>query len=301
MRGNHFMELRAFELVARRLSFSQAAADLGVSKAALSQIVKNLEQRVGVRLLNRTTRSVALTDAGSELLARLSPALLDLVNAVDNIEKFRNKPSGVIRIKSCQLGIDMHLRPILGIFSKELPEISLEINVQDGDIDMVANGFDAAIRPEGQIDLDLIGVKIGKTHKQVFVVSPDYLESSGNLENHTDLRSHKCVSVRQSKHGQSAAWRYAYDGRFFVIEPKGPLIVNDYKLAMEAVTSGWGISLVPLIYAEPYLKSGQAQQILADCVSDIPPFYLCYPKQELTTNAFRSFVNFMKQWSRNLA
>lgn len=298
MRGNHFMELRAFELVARRLSFSRAASDLGVSKAALSQIVKNLEQRVGVRLLNRTTRSVALTDAGSELLARLSPALLDLVNAVDNIEKFRNRPSGIIRIKSCQLGIDMHLKPILGIFSKELPEISLEINIQDGDLDMVANGFDAAIRPEGQIDLDLIGVKIGKEHKQVFVTSPQYLELNGTPQDHTDLRSHKCVSVRQSKHGQSAAWRYSHDGRFFAIEPKGPLIVNDYKLAMEAVTSGWGISLVPMIYAEPHLQSGRATQILKDCISDIPPFYLCYPKQELTTYAFRSFVDFIKQHSK---
>lgn len=298
MRGNHFMELRAFELVARRLSFSQAAEDLGVSKAALSQIVKNLEQRVGVRLLNRTTRSVALTDAGRELLGRLSPALLDLVNAVDNIEKFRNKPSGVIRLKSCQLGLDMHLKPILGIFSKELPEIALEINVQDGDIDMVANGFDAAIRPEGQIDLDLIGLKIGKAHKQIFVTSPKYIAAVGKIENHTELSTHKCVSVRQSKHGQSAGWRYAHDGRMFVTEPKGPLIVNDYRLAMEAVASEWGITLVPEIYAQPYLKSSDVVQILKDCNSELPPFYLCYPKQELTTNAFRSFVDFMKEKSK---
>ena len=179
MRGSDFMELRAFELVARRMSFSKAAEDLGISKSAISQTIQNLEQRLGVRLLNRTTRSVALTDAGYELLMKLSPAMLELVSAVDNLEKFRDTPAGNVKIVTCRLGAHLYVERIIGKFTEKYPEITLEISTNDEAPDLISHGFDAGIREEGLIDMDFIALKLPDVCGLCLVAAPQYISQNG--------------------------------------------------------------------------------------------------------------------------
>lgn len=284
------MELRAFELVARRLSFSRAADEIGMSRATLSQIVKNLETRLGVRLLNRTTRSVALTDAGHELLERLSPALNELVHAVGNIDKFRDSPSGRIRIVAAHLAADLYLKPLIPQFSEKFPDVVLEISIEEGQHDLVSRGFDAAVRAEGQIDMDMVGVKLGDNQKQILVAAPNYVQREGRPNAAADLSSHRCIGIRSGGDGHGYGWNIANGEIDGEVEIGAPLIVNDHRFALEAALSGMGIALLPEAIVRAHIVSSQFEHILPGFTSEIPAYYLCYPKQNFATLAFRSFI-----------
>ena len=295
MRGNDFMELRAFELVARRLSFSRAAEEIGMSRAALSQIVKNLELRLGVRLLNRTTRSMSLTDAGYELLERLSPALNELVNAVGNIDKFRDMPSGKIRVLACYLGADLYLNSLLPAFSEIAPDVIMEVHIDDAQQDLVSRGFDAAVRPEGQIEMDLIAVKLGTEQPQIIVASANYVQRAGRPQNVAELDLHPCIGIRTNAFGHGCSWKLDADGECLMLSISGPLIVNNHSFAMQAVLADMGLALVPEYIARPHLDSGRIEQLMPHHTGKVPAFFLCYPKQNFSTLAFRSFVDFIQQ------
>ncbi|MFA7585763.1 MAG: LysR family transcriptional regulator [Novosphingobium sp.] len=295
MRGNDFMELRAFELVARRLSFSRAAEEIGMSRATLSQIVKNLENRLGVQLLNRTTRSVALTDAGHELLDRLSPALNELVNAVGNIDKFRNSPSGKIRILSSQIAADLYLKPLIPFFSQRYPDVNLEISIEEGQHDLVSRGFDAALCAEGQIDLDMITVKLGDGHSQILVAAPEYIRREGKPQTIHDLASHRCIGLRSGNGTNGVGWKFSNVGAEGEVEIATPLIVNDHRFALESALSGMGIALLPEVLVTPYLKGGQFDRLFAGLSSAMPAYHLAYPKQNFATLAFRSLIKTIKE------
>jgi DNA-binding transcriptional LysR family regulator len=295
MRNNDFMELRAFELVARRLSFSRAADEVGMTRATLSQTVKNLELRLGVRLLNRTTRSVSLTDAGYELLERLSPALNELVDAVSNIEKFRDSPSGRVRILACNLGADLYLKNLLPAFSERFPDVTIEIHIEEGNGDLISRGFDAAVRPEGQIEMAMMGVKLGCAHEQIIVASGNYIQRAGRPEQLSELENHRCIGVRSNVFGQGAAWKLENGSDQFVADISGMLIVNNHSFAMQGVLGDMGIALIPKFIAQPYLENGRVQQLIPEMTGNLPSFYLYYPKQNFATIAFRSFVDFVKE------
>ena len=295
MRGNDFMELRGFELVARRLSFSRAADEIGMTRGALSQIVKNLELRLGVQLLNRTTRSMSLTDAGHELLERLSPALNELVNAVGNIDKFRDKPSGKIRVLACHLGADLYLKSLLPAFSKVAPDVILEVHIDDAHQDLVSRGFDAAVRPEGQIEMDLIGVKLGKEQRQIIVASANYIQRAGRPRDVAELDLHPCIGIRTNAFGHGSAWKLEAGGECQILNISGPLFVNNHSFAMQAVLADMGLALVPEHSARPHLESGRIEQLMPHLTGKLPAFFLCYPKQTFATLAFRSFVDFIQQ------
>lgn len=290
MRGNDFMELRAFELVARRLSFSRAADEIGMSRATLSQIVKNLETRLGVRLLNRTTRSVALTDAGHELLERLSPALNELVHAVGNIDKFRDSPSGRIRIVATHLAADLYLKPLVPHFSEKFPDVNLEISIEEGQQDIVSRGYDAAVRAEGQLEMDMVGVKLGDRQKQILVAAPTYIQREGRPNSVAELATHRCIGIRSGVDGQGCGWNIASSDKHGEIEIDAPLIVNDHRFALEAALSGMGIALLPEVIVQPYIENARFEWLLPEFANDLPAYYLCYPKQNFATLAFRSFI-----------
>lgn len=295
MRGNDFMELRAFELVARKLNFSRAAEEIGMSRGALSQIVKNLENRLGVQLLNRTTRSVALTDAGHELLERLSPALHELVNAVGNVEKFRDSPSGRIRILSAQLSADLYLKPLIPFFCERFPDVTLEICIEDGNHDLVSRGFDAAVRPEGQIDMDMIQVKLGDGHNQILVASPGYIQRMGSPKSIAELTAHRCIGLRSGVGEPASGWKFPNVGADGAIEIETSLVVNDHRFALEAALSGMGIALLPETLVSRLLEAAEFEHLLPGLSAKMPAHYLAYPRQAFATLAFRSLIKSIQE------
>lgn len=295
MRGNDFMELRAFELVARHLSFTRAAEQIGVSRAALSGIVKNLEKRLGVQLLTRTTRNVALTDAGRELLDRLSPVLNELVSAVAHIDQFRETPRGRIRLLTCHVAAEICLKRLIPAFAQAQPEVTLDVCVEEGNVDMVAQGFDVAIRPEGQINQDLIAIKLGSRCQKIIVASTGYIRRHGRPKVPKDLAAHLCIKVVSPAVG---------DGDWRLLGPEGVVDApvseafraNNFSFAMQAVLGDMGVALVPKAFAETALRDGLAEQLLSAYRGEMPPFYLCYPRHHCSSLAFRSLIDFVRQW-----
>ena len=295
MRNNEFLELRAFERGARQLSVSRAADEVGMTRATLSQTVKNLELRLGVRLLNRTTRSVSLTDPGYELLARLGPALNELVDAVSNIEKFRDSTSGRIRILACNLGADLYLRSLLPEFSDRFPDVTIEIHIEEGNGDLISRGFDAAVRPEGQIEMAMKGVKLGCEQDQIIVASANYIQRAGRPEQLHELDDHRCIGVRSNVLGQGSAWKLDDGSDKLSFDISGMLVVNNHSFAMQGVLGDMGVALIPKFIAQPYLESGRVERLMPHLKGNLPPFFMYYPKQNFTTIAFRAFVDFVKE------
>ncbi|MBP7336556.1 LysR family transcriptional regulator [Niveispirillum sp.] len=296
MRGPDFMELRAFELVARYRSFSRAADQLDMSRSALSLLVKNLEQRVGVQLLNRTTRSVAPTEAGQVLLQRLGPALLELVSVVDDIGEFRDKPAGIVRVLCCPLGASLCLEPHLAKLSTAYPDIKLEICIGNNTADLVAEGFDAAVRMDGTIEKDLTALKLSHGHSLIAVAAPTYLNARARPAEARDLERHKCISVRREGQKYPGIWRLTdADGGEQPVSPGGGLLVNDDRLAISAAVNGLGIALVVDELAAPSIRRGELEPVLPALRTSLAGFYLCYPKPQHISRAFRGFLSFLKQ------
>ncbi|WP_157220763.1 LysR family transcriptional regulator [Flavisphingomonas formosensis] len=299
MRGSDFMELRAFELVARNLSFSKAAQDIGMSRAALSHIVKNLETRLGISLLRRTTRSVALTDAGRELLERLSPALHGLVNAVENVDRFRLQPAGRVRILCSRLAAALYLDAIFPSFAMAQPDVALDIHVSDAPGDHVSLGFDAAIQAEGQLDRDMIGLKLADGCDQILVASPAYLHSAGHPIQPSDLEHHRCLIVGPNPGQRNACWELLKDNRSASVEISGPLSINDHDLAMNAAIRGMGIALLPEPLVALPIAESKLARVLHGYAGREPAMYLCYTKQANPTLAFRSFIGFVSEYRKS--
>lgn len=191
-----FGQLRAFVAVAEALSFSRAAASLGVSPSALSQTIRGLEERVGVRLLNRTTRSMALTEAGEHLLQRVRPAVHELGAAVGHVRRYRERPAGIVRVHSFRIAAELFLEPMLASFSAAHPEVVLDVTLDDTVVDFVAERFNAAIRVGEVIERDMIGIRLGPELRQLAVASPGYIAANGRPETPHDLHMHRCIGWR---------------------------------------------------------------------------------------------------------
>jgi DNA-binding transcriptional LysR family regulator len=294
MRGADFMELRAFELVARNASFTKASEELGVSRAALSQSVKALEQRLGVQLLMRTTRSVSLTDAGRELLDRLSPALLTLVSAVDNIDRYRERPTGHVRVVSDRVGAALFLHPSIAEFSAAYPGITQEFAVDSGHDDFVGAGFDGALREDGHIALDMVAVALGRAKRRILVANASYLASRGAPCGAADLETHSCIMVRKAHNVQIANWTFFTGERTTVSNAKPALVVNDEMMAIDSVAARAGIALVIEDLVKDKIESGEFVRVLDDSFAPGPTYRLCYPKHRFQKVAFKTFVNFLR-------
>src|SRR5262245_50603039 len=221
--GSDYNQLRAFVAVGELLSFSRAAEALGVSPSALSQLVRGFEERVGVRLLNRTTRSVALTEAGETLFRRVGPAVSELGAAIGQVRRTRERPSGTVRVHAFHSAAVRYIDPILPGFAERYPDVVLDITLDDEVVDVVAAGFDAAIRIGEVIERDLVAVRIGPDLKQIAVASPDYLAKHGRPEHPRDLVNHRCVRWRWSGTTTPYAWEFFEKGSWFSVTVDGPL------------------------------------------------------------------------------
>ncbi|WP_224371157.1 LysR family transcriptional regulator [Hyalangium versicolor] len=294
MRGSEFAELTAFAAVAEHKSFSRAAAHLRVSPSALSQTIRQLEERLGARLLNRTTRSVALSKAGERLLARIVPAISDLDGAVAEVLEMRDTPSGSLRINAPRLAAVQFLGPLLSSFHAAYPDIIVEVQVEDAMADIVAGGFDAGVRLGESLAKDMVAVRLGRDQEMAAVGSPEYFARYGVPRTPKELHAHQCLNWRWTAEGSLYRWEFVKRGKEFEVAVEGPLIVNDSELLMRAALDGMGIAYVFEEHARPWLEAGQLQRVLAEWAPKFPGYYLYYPSRRQVPAPLRAFIEFIR-------
>jgi DNA-binding transcriptional LysR family regulator len=295
MRGSDYAELRAFAAVAEHASFTRAAAQLGLSPSALSQTIRELEERLGVRLINRTTRSVAPSEAGARLLARLLPVLADLDQALADIRALRDVPSGLLRINASRIAAIQHLAPLVGPFLHTYPDITLDIVVDDRLVDIVAGRFDAGVRLGEMVEKDMVAVKLGGDMEMMVVAAPAYLDRFGIPANPRDLQYHRCINFRWPTHGDLYRWEFEQGAEKLEVSVEGPLVVTEPEIAARAVLDGVGIGYLFDHQVRPYVAAGRMVHLLKDWTPAFPGFYLYYPSRRQMPPALRAFIDFLRR------
>ena len=289
-----FGQLRAFVAVAEALNFTRAAEKLGVSSSALSQMVRGLEERVGVRLLHRNTRSVSLTEAGDRLLQRVRPAVHELAAALEQTSELRARPAGTIRIHCFRAAADLFLKPLLRPFHAAYPDIVLDITLDDEVVDIVAGGYDAAIRIGEVIDQDMVAIRLGADLRQVPVASPDYLARHGTPRHPQDLTSHRCVRWRWPGHETPYKWEFVDNDKWFEVAVEGPLITNHKDFGLQAAVDGLGIAFATPHMIGPHVAAGRLVPLLEAWSAPFPGYYLCYPAQRQMGPTLRAFIDTLR-------
>ncbi|ROU06447.1 LysR family transcriptional regulator [Lysobacter enzymogenes] len=293
-----------FLAVANQRSFRAAAAELELTPSAISHSIKSLEQRLGVRLFNRTTRSMALSDAGERLLARLRPAMAAIEDAVQEIEDRRGTPSGTVRINASEGAIRLVLKPLLARFLREHPQVRLDL-VSDGRLsDIVADGFDAGIRLAEAVAQDMVAVNVLDRVRFAAVASPAYLAARGRPRVPQDLHGHDCIRFRFES-GAIYRWEFERRGTVERINVDGPLTLTDQPLMVEAAIDGIGIAFVPDHLAADALGDGRLQRVLEDWCPDSPGLCLYYPGHRHVSSGLRALIDALseqrRRWSAQAA
>ncbi|KRA67100.1 LysR family transcriptional regulator [Caulobacter sp. Root656] len=292
-----FNQLRAFVAVAGSLSFSRAAESLGVSSSALSQMVRALEEQVGVSLFNRTTRSVFLTDAGAQLFDRVRPNVEALAQALGETRERRAEPAGVVRLHCFRAAAGLHLTPILRAFSDAFPHVILDVTLDDAVVDVVANGYDVAIRLGEVIDKDLVAVKLGPDLRQTAVASPDYLARHGTPAHPRDLLAHRCIGWRWPGHKSPYKWEFMENGKWFEVAVDGPLISNLKDFGVQAALEGVGVAFASQQLIAPHVLQGTLVPLLEAWSAPFPGYYLCYPAQRRMAPPLRALIDTIRSGS----
>jgi len=294
MRRPELGEMNAFVAVAERRSFAKAAAQLGISRSRLSETIRGLEDRLGVRLLNRTTRSVAPTAAGERLLARLRPLLEDFAGALDSINAFRDKPAGMLRLTVPPPVATLMLAPLLARFLAQYPTIELEVSVDATLIDIVAGRFDAGIRAGERLERDMIAVRIGQEMRGVLVASPTYLDRHPLPMTPADLGAHNCIRFRFPS-GIIVPWQFEKRGKKVELMPEGTLTINDPELAIRAAVDGVGVLYTAVGYAAAEIKAGRLIPLLEDWRLPSNAIFLYYPSRRQVPAPLQAFMEFLRQ------
>jgi len=291
MRGTDFANLNAFAAVAEHRSFVRAAAHLGITPSALSQTIRQLEERLGVRLLNRTTRSVAPTTAGERLYQRLRPAVDELDAAVAEAASTRERPAGMLRINAPRTAAIRLIAPRLGRFHRDNPGVILDVTVDDALTDIVAGRFDAGIRLGELLEKDMIAVRLTGELEMMAVASPDYLARHGTPETPDELHNHACLNWRWPTDGSLYRWEFEEDGREFEIAVQGPIIANDIEVVLQAALQGLGIAYASHEWMEGWLKEGKLVRVLERYSPKFPGVYLYHPSRRQQPPALRAFID----------
>ena len=293
-------ELTAFIAIAEQRSFSAAARVLGLSPSALSHAMRNMESRLNVRLFNRTTRSVALTEAGEQLLRRVRPALADLDDAVQEVTSARNRPSGTIRISSSEASAKQLVRHVLPGFLAQYPEIHIEFVVDSRLVDIVAEGFDAGIRVLEDVPRDMIAIRFGQDMRLAAVASPDYLSRHAPPKAPHDLARHRCIRFRFES-GTLYRWDLTHRGKSASIDVDGPMTLGNLNLMVEAALAGIGIAWVPEEHVTEHLAAGRLVQLLPEWSPTLPGRCLYYPANRHQPAALRLFAEAVRAWAEQRA
>ena len=284
-------DLAVFEVVARHQSFTSAAAELGISQSALSYTVSQLEQRLGLALLARTTRQVAPTEAGRRLLATIIPAFGDIDNELQSLQELRTDVSGTVRLTMVPVAYEMILRPILANFFARYPHVSVEVSIDEGTSDIVANGFDGGIRFGTLVEKDMVILPLTSSSPVMIVGAPAYFESHIPAP-HTpeELKAHRCISYRYNTSTRLYRWLLEKDGSKIEFKSNGPLVLNDGAAIRSAAIDGLGLAYLFAAMVHDDIQASKLRPVLQDWLPDLPGFSLYYPSRRRTAPAFRALI-----------
>jgi DNA-binding transcriptional LysR family regulator len=294
MRREELSDLAVFLAVAEERSFTRAAARLGTSQSSLSQIVRRLEARMGLKLLTRTTRQVAPTEAGDQLVATLRPAFDEIDERLSSLTALRDKPSGTIRITTGRHAADTVLWPAVAKLLDDFPDIAIELSIDSHFTDIVGERFDGGVRLGESLAKDMIAVRIGPDLRMAVVASPAYLKDREPPQSPHDLTRHRCINLRMPTKGGLYTWEFEQDGRQVNVRVDGPLIVNDVALAIKAAVDGVGLAYLMEDHVMPLVKAGKLVRLLEDWSPAFPGYYLYYPDRRQLPPAFRLFVDLLR-------
>jgi DNA-binding transcriptional LysR family regulator len=294
MNRSDLADLNAFVAVADQRSFRAAASRLEVTPSALSHSMRQLEERLGVRLLNRTTRSVSVTDAGLRLLARLRPAISEIAGALEDVNQERQRPLGRLRIYTNQLAASAVIAPIWERFLSTYPDVHLELAVGTAPIDIVAKGFDAGIGPRDRAPADMIAVRVMGPMQIAIVGAPAYFARRRPPRTPDDLARHSCIQYRLAGDGAVLPWSLERNRKSRRIAVDGQVIVNDPDLAVRAAVDGLGIAYTLEALAEPFLRSGQLVSVLEDWLPSFEGMFLYYPASRQIPAALRALIDMIR-------
>jgi DNA-binding transcriptional LysR family regulator len=292
-RGN-LNDLLAFLAVGQARSFTKAAAKLGVSQSALSHTVRELEARLGVRLLTRTTRSVSPTEAGERLLQTVGPRFEEIEVELAAVRELREKPAGTIRITAMEYASDTILLPKLAKLLREYPDIKVEITIDYGLTDIVAQRYDAGVRSGEQVAKDMIAVRIGPDMRMAVVGAPSYLKKRSEPKTPQDLLGHNCINLRLPTHGALYAWEFEKGGRELRVRVDGQLTYNTTGQMLNAALAGLGLAYVPEGMAQPHVAKGRLKRVLADWCPPYSGYHLYYPSRRQPSAAFTLLVDALR-------
>ncbi|WP_413722503.1 LysR substrate-binding domain-containing protein [Sodalis sp. RH24] len=291
MLRENFNDLISFLVVAKERSFTKAAAKLGVSQSALSHAMRSLEERLGLRLLTRTTRSVAPTEAGERLLHSLGPRFADIESELDALGEMRDQPAGNIRISAGEHAMDYVLWPVLKRFLAGYPDINVEITVDNSLTDIVSGRYDAGIRLGEQVAKDMVAVRIGPMMRMAVVGAGTYLDRYGIPATPQELQHHRCINMRLPTLGGKYAWEFEKAGHELKVRVDGQLTFNCLRQRIDAAIAGFGLAFVPDDTVQEPLASGQLIRVLEDWCPAFPGYYLYYPSRKQHTTAFALFID----------
>jgi DNA-binding transcriptional LysR family regulator len=297
MKRGHLDDLVAFLAVGRDQSFTKAAARLGVSQSALSHTIRELETRLGVRLLTRTTRSVAPTEAGERLLRTLAPRFEEIDAELAALGELRDKPAGTIRVTATDYAADTILWPKLTKFLRQYPDIKVEIVIDYGLTDIVAQRFDAGVRSGEQVAQDMIAVRIGPDMRMAVVGAPSYFRTRAEPKKPQDLIGHDCINLRLPTLGGLYAWEFTKGSRDLKVRVEGQLVLNGTFQMLNAALAGFGLAYVPEDLVRTHLAKGRLKRVLADWCPPYPGYHLYYPSRRQSSAAFALFVEAMRHRS----
>ena len=290
--------LRELILVAEKRSFTAAAAELRITPSAVSQTVRALAERVGVRLLQRTTRSVGLTEAGERFMSRLRPAMASVHEAFDALGELRDRPAGVMRLTVSRIAYEQLLAARMPAFLDTYPEITLDVSVDDALTNIVEHGFDAGIRIGEMLDREMIGVKLSAELRMAVVGSPAYFAAHGKPKHPRDLQAYDCLSYRRKSSGVIPRWEFTDGGKDFTVAVSGRLLVDDAELMARSAMAGLGLAYLIESHVRDLLTQKKLVRVLEGFCPPFPGFYLYYPSRAQLAPKLKAFVDFFKYESR---
>ncbi len=294
MARENLNDLATFVVVAKVRSFTKAAAELGVSPSALSQTIRLLEERLGYRLLTRTTRSVSTTEAGERLLGVVAPRLHEIDAELEVLGELRDRPAGSVRITCSEHAAETILWPKLRDGLPDYPDIKVELFIEHSFTDIAAERFDAGVRLGESVEKDMVAVRIGPDGTLVAVGSPSYFERHAPPATPQDLVAHSCVNLRLATHGGLYAWEFERDGRPLRVRVEGQLTFNTIRPMVEAALAGYGIAFVPEDSVVEHVRDGRLVQVLDEWCQPFAGFHLYYPSRRQNSSAFQTIVNLLR-------
>jgi DNA-binding transcriptional LysR family regulator len=293
-------ELNAVAAISAHRSFRAAATELGISPSALSHAIAGLEKRLGVRLINRTTRSVSLSEAGEHFLARVSPALREIAGAMEDVNEFRDTPTGTLRINLKERAAHQILRPVVANFLRRYPDMNVELALEGRPIDIVAEGFDAGVRLAESVPQDMVAIPCGPDSRFIVVGAPAYFERASVPRSPSDLLDHECIR-RRMPGGKLYRWEFEKRGEEMAVDVPGRLTLDDDILMVEAAVEGLGLAFVSDFWVKGHLAAGNLKTVLEDWTPPFPGLRLYYPGHRHMTAGLRAFVDMLREERKSAA